>query len=151
MPAAMLAPAARAQQPARSEPAAGLWSLLPDILCAAGALTLAGVGVMLLVGALNENRAGDFSLRRHAGGFGGSSTGWTLSPPLVRLLSGFALILLAAVLAMARVPLKEEPGTRADDRPGAVHGASSAAASSGSAASVASVPAAASSASAPHS
>ncbi|MDR5758811.1 hypothetical protein [Caballeronia sp. LZ035] len=44
-----------------------------------------------------------FGLRRHWGGFGGASTGWYLSPGLVRLLLGTVLAVLAGLLALTTI------------------------------------------------
>lgn len=89
--------------------AAPAWlALLPDVLCGLAALALVGFGLWMLWLALARPDAGDFSFRRHAGGFGGSSTGWQLSPALARLVAGLALILLALALTMARLPLKDD-------------------------------------------
>ena len=89
--------------------AAPAWlAVLPDVLCGLAALALVGFGLWMLWLALVRPDAGDFSFRRHAGGFGGSSTGWQLSPALARLVAGLALILLALALTMARLPLKDD-------------------------------------------
>jgi hypothetical protein len=89
--------------------AAPAWlTALPDVLCGLAALALVGFGLWMLYLALVRPDAGDFSFRRHAGGFGGSSTGWQMSQALARLFAGLALILLALALTMARLPLKED-------------------------------------------
>ena len=97
---------ARAQAPAAHAPA---WlALLPDVLCGVAALALVGFGLWMLYLALVRTEAGEFSFRRHAGGFGGSSTGWQASQALARLLAGLALLVLALALTMARLPLKDD-------------------------------------------
>lgn len=98
---------------------------LPDVLCVLAALVLVGFGLWMIHLALVRDVGGEFSFRRHAGGFGGSSTGWRLSPALARLLAGLALIFLAVTLTMARLPAQEADAkaesrgeAKADARPG---------------------------------
>lgn len=110
-------------------------AVLPDVLCALAALLLAGFGLWLLYLALVGEKSGDVSIRRHAGGFGGSSTGWHLSMSLARLLTGLTLVLLALALAMARLPVKDD--AKADAVPGEARAASSAASTAASSASAA--------------
>ncbi|MEP6504962.1 MAG: hypothetical protein ABJD97_16595 [Betaproteobacteria bacterium] len=71
---------------------------------------LVAAGAVLVVLAFTSRRPDGFSIRRHAGGFGGSSTGWTISHSLAALLGAFALIVLAGMLWMARVPAKDDAG-----------------------------------------
>jgi hypothetical protein len=97
--------------------AAPAWlAVLPDVLCGLAALALVGFGLWMLWLALGRADAGEFAFRRHAGGFGGSSTGWQMSPALARLVAGLALIVLALAVTMARLPLKDDakPEARAD-------------------------------------
>ncbi len=84
------------------------FTALPDVLCGLAALLLIGFALRLLYLALVGSEAGEFSFRRHAGGFGGSSTGWQMSAALARLLAGLALVLLALALTMARMPAKDD-------------------------------------------
>ena len=100
--------AAPASAQAAANPAPAWLAALPDVLCGLAALALVGFGLWMLYLALVRPDAGDFSFRRHAGGFGGSSTGWQMSQALARLFAGLALILLALALTMARLPLKED-------------------------------------------
>ena len=125
---------------AASGPAPTWFAMLPDVLCGLAALVLVGFGLWMLYLALVRADAGEFSFRRHAGSFGGSSTGWQLSQALARLVSGLALVLLALALTMARSPVKDD--ARADVAPGEAKPASAAA----SAAPAASAPSAAASA-----
>ncbi len=105
--------------------AAPAWLVaLPDVLCGLAALALVAFGLWLLYRALVRVDAGELSFRRHAGGFGGSSTGWQLSQALARLVSGLALILLALALTMARSPAKDD--AKADAVPGEAKPASAA-------------------------
>jgi hypothetical protein len=108
--------------------AAPAWLLaLPDVLCGVAALALVGFGLWLLYRALVRVDAGELSFRRHAGSFGGSSTGWQMSQALARLLAGLVLILLALALTMARLPLKDDG--KAEAAPAEAKAASAAAAS----------------------
>ncbi len=50
---------------------------------------------------------GDFSFRRHWGSLGGESSGWTLTPRLVRLLGGAVLVLAGAALLSQLLPPRE--------------------------------------------
>lgn len=97
---------ARAQAPAAAAPT--WFALLPDVLCGLAALALVAFGLWLLYLAVVRLDGGEFSFRRHAGGFGGSSTGWQVSQSMARLVAGLTLILLALALAMARLPVKED-------------------------------------------
>ena len=98
--------AARAQAPAAAAPT--WFALLPDVLCGVAALALVAFGLWLLYLSVVRLDGGEFSFRRHAGGFGGSSTGWQVSQSMARLVAGLTLILLALALAMARLPAKED-------------------------------------------
>jgi len=97
---------ARAQAPAAAAPT--WFALLPDVLCGVAALALVAFGLWLLYLSVVRLDGGEFSFRRHAGGFGGSSTGWQVSQSMARLVAGLTLILLALALAMARLPVKED-------------------------------------------
>ena len=97
---------ARAQAPAAAAPT--WFALLPDVLCGVAALALVAFGLWLLYLSVVRLDGGEFSFRRHAGGFGGSSTGWQVSQSMARLVAGLTLILLALALAMARLPAKED-------------------------------------------
>ena len=110
---------ARAQAPAAAAPT--WFALLPDVLCGLVALALVAFGLWLLYLAVVRLDGGEFSFRRHAGGFGGSSTGWQVSQSMARLVAGLTLILLALALAMARLPVKEDakPEAPADAKAGA--------------------------------
>ena len=119
----------RAQAPAAAGPT--WFALLPDVLCGVAALALTAFGLWLLYLALVRPEAGEFSFRRHAGGFGGSSTGWQVSQALARLLAGLALVLLALALTMARLPLKDE--AKPETQAGAATAAAKAASTSASA------------------
>jgi preprotein translocase subunit SecG len=101
---------------AASDAAPAWLAVAPDVVCGLAALALVGFGLWMLWLALVRPDAGDFSFRRHAGGFGGSSTGWQVSQALARLVAGLALILLALALAMARLPQKDDakPEAQAD-------------------------------------
>ena len=127
-----LACAMPASAPAASNPAPAWLLALPDVLCGVAALAIAGFGLWMLWLALVRPDAGEFSFRRHAGGFGGSSTGWQMSQALARLVAGLALILLALALTMARLPLKED--AKADAAPAEAKAASAAVPSAASAA-----------------
>lgn len=59
---------------------------------------------------------GTFVFQRHWGGFGGSSTGWTVSERLVRVIVGLALAALAVSLGMQLVP--QEAGRDDKAKPG---------------------------------
>ncbi len=116
------------------------FAVLPDVLCGVAALLLVGFALWLLYLALVQREAGDFSFRRHAGGFGGSSTGWQMSTSLARLVGGLALVLLALALTMARLPAQGDGkgGAAADEKaPRSEAKAPAAAASTASAASAA--------------
>jgi hypothetical protein len=91
------------------------FTALPDVLCGLAALLLIGFALWLLYLALVRGEAGEFSFRRHAGGFGGTSTGWQMSAALARLLAGLALVLLALALTMARLPARDD--AKADATP----------------------------------
>jgi TRAP-type C4-dicarboxylate transport system permease small subunit len=101
---------------AATEAAPAWLAVLPDVLCGLAALALVGFGLWMLVLTLVGAEAGELSFRRHAGSFGGSSTGWQMSQALARLLAGLALILLALAVTMARLPLKDvaRPEVKAD-------------------------------------
>jgi hypothetical protein len=129
--AAALPGMSHAQAPAGAVPT--WFAVLPDVLCGVAALALAGFGLWLLYLALAGPDAGEFSFRRHAGGFGGSSTGWQVSQALARLLAGLALVLLALALTMARLPLKDD--ARPEAKAGAAVAEAKAASSAASAAS----------------
>lgn len=68
------------------------------------ALATGSAGLMRLGGALarptSEADTEGFSFRRHWGGLGGESTGWSASPRLVQLAVGGGLLLLALALLM---------------------------------------------------
>jgi len=68
-----------------------------------------------------------FVFQRHWGGFGGSSTGWTVSDRLVRVVVGLALAALAASLGTQLVP--QDAGR--DDKPKAGPDAAASAANPG--------------------
>jgi len=121
---------ARAQAPAAAAPT--WFSLLPDVLCGVAALALVAFGLWLLYLSVVRLDGGEFSFRRHAGGFGGSSTGWQVSQSMARLVAGLTLILLALALAMARLPLKEDarPEAAADAKAAAAPEAKASPASS---------------------
>jgi hypothetical protein len=108
----------------------GWAAVLPDVLCGVAALVLVVFGVWLLALALVARDAGDFSLRRYQGGFGGTSTGWRVSQALARAATGVVVLLLALALGMARVPAPPH-----DDRTGAADEAKAAASAPASAAS----------------
>ncbi len=127
--------AAPASAQAAANPAPAWLAALPDVLCGVAALAIVGFGLWMLYLALVRPDGGEFSFRRHAGGFGGSSTGWQMSQALARLVAGLALILLALALTMARLPLKED--AKADAAPAEAKAASVAVASAASAASAA--------------
>jgi protein-S-isoprenylcysteine O-methyltransferase Ste14 len=59
---------------------------------------------------------GPFAFQRHWGGFGGSSTGWTVSERLVRVIVGLVLAALAVSLGMQLVP--QETGRDDKGKPG---------------------------------
>ena len=124
---------------AAANPAPAWLVALPDVLCGVAALAIVGFGLWMLYLALVRPDGGEFSFRRHAGGFGGSSTGWQMSQALARLVAGLALILLALALTMARLPLKEDAkaDAKADAAPAEARAASAAVASAASAASAA--------------
>ena len=116
--------------------AAPAWlAALPDVLGGLAALMLVGFGLGMLWLALVRPDAGDFSFRRHSGGFGGSSTGWQMSQALARLVAGLALILLALALTMARLPLKDDAKPEAASEAKAASASASAPAVAASAAS----------------
>jgi len=121
---------ARAQAPAAAAPT--WFALLPDVLCGVAALALVAFGLWLLYLSVVRLDGGEFSFRRHAGGFGGSSTGWQVSQSMARLVAGLTLILLALALAMARLPLKEDarPEAAADAKAAAAPEAKASPASS---------------------
>ena len=131
--------AAPASAQAAANPAPAWLAALPDVLCGVAALAIVGFGLWMLYLALVRPDGGEFSFRRHAGGFGGSSTGWQMSQALARLVAGLALILLALALTMARLPLKEDAKAeaKADAAPAEAKAASVAVASAASAASAA--------------
>ena len=121
---------ARAQAPAAAAPT--WFALLPDVMCGVAALALVAFGLWLLYLSVVRLDGGEFSFRRHAGGFGGSSTGWQVSQSMARLVAGLTLILLALALAMARLPLKEDarPEAAADAKAAAAPEAKASPASS---------------------
>ena len=127
--------AAPASAQAAANPAPAWLAALPDVLCGVAALAIVGFGLWMLWLALVRPDGGEFSFRRHAGGFGGSSTGWQMSQALARLVAGLALILLALALTMARLPLKED--TKAEAAPAEAKAASAAVAPGAFAASAA--------------
>ena len=114
--------------------AAPAWLVaLPDVLCGLAALALVAFGLWMLYLAMVRVDAGEFSFRRHAGGFGGSSNGWQMSQALARLVAGLVLILLALALTMARLPARDDAkadakvDTKADAAPAEAKAASAAA------------------------
>lgn len=93
---------------ATPSPVVPTWlAVLPDLVCALAALALVAFALWLLKKVLVDDSAAEFSLRRHAGGFGGTSTGWRVSTPLARLVAGLVLVVLAVALGMARVKVHE--------------------------------------------
>jgi len=104
-----------ATPPAGSASAAGLSAAnLSDIEYATAVFILVLLATWLLWTAFGRRTDSEtFSIRRHSSGFGGSSTGWTVSSPLARLLSAFMLIFLAGALAMGRAaaPVDSKPSS----------------------------------------
>jgi hypothetical protein len=110
-------------QPSPSSAANGVgWStLVPRIEYASAALLLVSFGLILVIRAFTSKRSVGFSVRRHSGGFGGSSTGWTFSPSLVALLSGFVLLTLGVAIAIAPVATEGDAKSPDEQTSGATH------------------------------
>ena len=86
--------------------AASPWeAFIPPTLLALAALTAVAAGAWLVGGSFSDKTQEGFSVRRHAGGFGGAGVGWRISSPLARLFGGLALVVLGVTLALARVPI----------------------------------------------
>jgi hypothetical protein len=79
-------------------------------LCVALAdAVLAGLAFILIYWTFTRLRYEGLYLRRHWGGFGGSSTGWTMSPGLASLLFGAALGCVAGVVALCLIESMAPP------------------------------------------
>ncbi|MFM0557098.1 hypothetical protein P0D69_39980 [Paraburkholderia sediminicola] len=79
-----------------------------------GALAcLFGIGALMMIGQIMLRHDAEFVFRRHWGGFGGGSTGWTASPTLVRLVVAVIFATLAAYLATAMLPMTARTGSEA--------------------------------------
>jgi uncharacterized membrane protein len=71
-----------------------------ETLCWWITLGLLILGVALIAAAVLVARGSEeFIFRRHWGGFGGGSTGWRMSRPLMSLISGLLLIVMGTALA----------------------------------------------------
>jgi hypothetical protein len=67
------------------------------VLGTAGALILLGLAVLIF----SLRGAGGLVLRRYWGGFGGDSSGWSVSAALTRFVAGLVLVSLGAFLTLA--------------------------------------------------
>ncbi|SAK81903.1 hypothetical protein AWB79_05396 [Caballeronia hypogeia] len=100
------ASAAPASAPVTAEAGGGIAEAILRIVVVVAVLIVAGgfafAGLDIIRRTLGDEKT-RFGLRRHWGGFGGASTGWYLSPGLVRLLLGGLLALFAAMLCLTSV------------------------------------------------
>lgn len=73
---------------------------LASITVAVVAIAFAGLACGLIVMSLKDKNLSEYAFRRHWGGFGGTTTGWQVSPALVQLVVGIVLAVLASSLLL---------------------------------------------------
>jgi Na+-transporting methylmalonyl-CoA/oxaloacetate decarboxylase gamma subunit len=87
-------------------------SVRSDLLSISSAIAMALIflGGLVVAGvALLTPATQDFSFRLHWGGFGGGSTGWRMSPPLVGFITGLAMVALGVTLLFGILQLDTRP------------------------------------------